>query len=242
MTTLAGRRITARAWPHGAGGVDAVESLQSARVPRWLPVSAALLPTVLISAWLVADAVQPPSYSPVRQTVSVLSGHAGTDRWIVTAALYIVGISYVVTAAGFAALPTAPRVAMVIAGSAAIGVASFPEPAQGTSRAHAVCTGIGAITIAAWPALVARHDALLRAVGPGRSVVAMLVSAALFFWTVIETRDGTALGLAERVSSAAQSTWPLVVVLAVRRAQRSTKPGQSPALAPTAALDRQHDH
>jgi hypothetical protein len=43
---------------------------------------------LLIGGWVVADELQPVSYSPVRQTLGVLAGHAGTDRWIMTMALF----------------------------------------------------------------------------------------------------------------------------------------------------------
>jgi hypothetical protein len=55
-------------------------------VPWWAVVSAGLSPVLATGGWLIADAVQPTSYSPIRKTVSVLAGHAGTDRWIVTGA------------------------------------------------------------------------------------------------------------------------------------------------------------
>lgn len=237
MTTVAGRRVIGRVSLRSAVRRDHADSLAAFHPSRWVLVSAASLPVVLVAAWLVADAVQPATYSPVRQTVSVLAGHAGTDRWIVTTALYVVGLAYIATAVGLTALPVVPRVALVIAGAAAIGVASFPQPAEGTSRSHAVCTGIGAVTIALWPALVARHEALLRAIGPRRSVLAMIGSALLFVWTAVETRNGGALGLAERASSAAQSCWPFVVVLALRRAHSE---GQRTGPA-RAALNRQND-
>jgi hypothetical protein len=53
-------------------------------VPWWAVVSAGLSPVLATGGWLIADAVQPASYSPIRKTVSVLAGHAGTDRWIMT--------------------------------------------------------------------------------------------------------------------------------------------------------------
>jgi hypothetical membrane protein len=180
--------------------------------------SAAVLPTVLTAAWLVADSVQPPSYSPLRQTVSTLSGYAGTDRWLVTSALYVIGIGYLVTAAGLSVLTREARAGLVVAGVAAIGIASFPEPVHGTDSAHAVFTAIGAVTIAIWPALADRHPSVRAALGRRTSIVAIGVSIALFGWTAIETHAGDALGLAERLSSAVQACWPLVVVLALRRA------------------------
>src|ERR1700689_5832713 len=69
-------------------------------VPGWTLVSAGLSPVLATGGWLVADAVQPASYSPPRKTVSVLAGHAGTDRWIMTGALFPVGGCPVATALG----------------------------------------------------------------------------------------------------------------------------------------------
>ena len=191
-------------------------------VALWALVCAATLPTVLTAAWLVAGALQPPSYSPVKQTVSVLSGYAGNDRWIVTAALYVVGAGYLAAAVGMNFLHRASRIGLGVAGVAAVGVASFPEPAQGTSGAHAVCTGIGALTITVWPALASRQESVRDAVGRTATLVAMIVSTSLFVWTVGQTQHGTALGLAERTSAGLQACWPFVVALALRRRPTAT--------------------
>jgi hypothetical protein len=80
-------------------------------IAAWVPVGAALPPTLLALAWLIGDAVQPTSYSPIRQTVSVLAGHAGTDRWIVTGALSVIGACHLATAAGLRALTLRPGLA-----------------------------------------------------------------------------------------------------------------------------------
>lgn len=210
MTTAAGRRTRAVPW-----STTRVESAAAMPVPWWALTSSAVLPTLLVTAWVVAGARQAPTYSPIRQTVSVLSGDAATDRWIVTAGLYVVGIAYLVTALGLRALAAAPRAALVVAGLAAIGVASFPEPVRGTSPVHVLCTGIGAITIAVWPALAAQQESVLAAVGVRTTVVAIAVSVALFIWMAIEARHGPMLGLAERVGSGLQSCWPFVVAMAL---------------------------
>src|SRR5882672_9277581 len=69
-------------------------------VPGWAMASAALSPAVMMGGWLAAEALQPPSYSPVRSTISGLAGLGGTDRWIMTSCLLLVGACYFVTAAG----------------------------------------------------------------------------------------------------------------------------------------------
>ena len=66
--------------------------------------------------WLIADAVQPASYSPIRKTVSVLAGHAGTDRWIMTGALFLVGGCQLVTAVGLAGTGVPARILLAVAG------------------------------------------------------------------------------------------------------------------------------
>jgi hypothetical protein len=60
-------------------------------VTQWATVSAGLAPVLLLGGWVAAGAFQPVSYSPIRQTLSVLASDARTDRWIMTAALFLVG-------------------------------------------------------------------------------------------------------------------------------------------------------
>ena len=62
----------------------------SPAVHPWAVVSAALSPVLLTGGYLVAGALQPASYSPVRKTISVMAGQAGTDRWIMTGGLFLV--------------------------------------------------------------------------------------------------------------------------------------------------------
>lgn len=217
MTTATGRRRPGRIvlpWS-GAGESTAPHTLP--RVAPWALLSSAAVPIVLAAAWLVADTVQPASYSPMRQTVSVLSGDAASQRWIVTIALYAVGAGYLVTALGMRDLAAAARNGLLVAGISAIGVAAFPVPVHGTSRPHAVFVVVGAVAIAAWPALAARQASVRAAVGARLSAVAIVVSAALFLWTAVEVRGGSLLGLAERTSSGLQVAWPFVVALTVRR-------------------------
>src|ERR1700744_2456522 len=87
-------------------------SRREGAVGRWVLTPTGLLPFVLITAWLIGDAVQPASYSPIRQTVSVLAGYAGTDRWIVTGALYLEGICYLLAAAGLTAIGRSARIGL----------------------------------------------------------------------------------------------------------------------------------
>src|ERR1700722_15256584 len=90
-------------------------------VPGWTVASAALSPVVMVGGWLAADALQPPSYSPVRSTVSGLSGLGGAARWVMTSALILVGACYFVTAAGLPGVRGPARVVLMVAGLSSIG-------------------------------------------------------------------------------------------------------------------------
>jgi uncharacterized protein DUF998 len=127
------------------------------RVPGWAVASAALSPVLLTAGWLVAGALQPASYDPIRQTVSVLAGHAGTDRWIMTGTLFLVGGCHLVTAGGLAGVRVTARVLLIVAGMASIGIAASPEPVVGSTPQHMAWIALGAVTITVWPAFVARR-------------------------------------------------------------------------------------
>ena len=194
------------------------------RPARWcVLLCSGLTPVLLTGAWLIADALQPPSYSPIRQTVSVMSGYGGTDRWIVTTALWVIGACYFVTAAGMTTLRRPARIGLVVAGASSFGIAACPEPVHGTTLQHAVFTGIGALAIAVWPALVTRRDRSLSAlVGIRASTVMVVIFVALLGWFGLEAFRGGAVGLAERVASSIEICWPFVVAVALGDARASS--------------------
>jgi hypothetical membrane protein len=181
-------------------------------------ISAILSPVLATGGWLLADTVQPASYSPVRSTVSVLAGHAGTDRWIMTGALFLVGVCELVTAAGLAGVRVPARVLLVVAGLSSIGIAVNPEPAGGSTPPHLAWTALGAVTIAVWPAFVTRHAPSRPMIlnSHGRAVVTA-VFLAMLGWLIIETQGGSDLGLAERLFLSTETCWPFVVTIALRQ-------------------------
>jgi hypothetical membrane protein len=199
------------AWP--------VRSSPAAR--QWAIISAGLAPILLTGAYLIAGIFQPASYSPVRQTISVMAGQAGTDRWIMTGGIFLTGCCYLVTAAGLTGARASARALLVVAGLAGIGIAASPEPAGGATPRHLAWTVLGAVTTAVWPAFAARRASprpLIQSVYGTAAVTAVFV--ALLGWLLIETRDGTVLGLAERLTSSIQTCWPFIIALALRRTRR----------------------
>ena len=211
-----GRRLPVpAAWP--------VRSSPAAR--RWAIISAGLAPVLLTGAYLIAGILQPASYSPVRKTISVMAGQAGTDRWVMTGGIVLTGGCYLVTAAGLTGVRAPARALLIVAGMAGIGIAASPESARGTTPRHLAWTVLGAVTIAVWPAFAARRVSprpLILGVCACAAVTAIFV--ALLGWVFIETRDGSVLGLAERLTSSVQTCWPFVVAVALRRTRRP-RPG-----------------
>jgi Protein of unknown function (DUF998) len=188
-------------------------------VAGWAVGTALLAPVVLVGGWLIADALQPASYSPMRQTMSVLAGHSGTDRWVMTAALLAVGTCQIATGAGLTGVGMPARVLLILTGLSTVGIAATPEPATGPTSRHLVFAVGCVVTTAVWPVLVARR-------GPAQSWIlsvcgcaaVTVVFAGLSCWLLIAARDGGGdLGMVERLTSAVQGLFPLVVALALRQ-------------------------
>jgi hypothetical membrane protein len=212
----AGRRLPMpAAWP--------VRSSPAGR--QWAIISAALAPVLLTGGYLVAGALQPASYNPMRTTISAMAGQAGTDRWIMTGGILLTGGCYLVTAAGLTGVRASARALLLVAGLAGIGIAASPEPASGPTPRHLAWTVLGAVTIAVWPAFAAPRTSprplILSSYG---SAAVTAVFVALLGWLFTETRDGSVLGLAERLTSSIQTCWPFIVAVALRRTRRP-RPG-----------------
>ena len=190
-------------------------------VPGWTVVTAALCPVLLVGGWLVSGTVQPASYSPLQQTMSALAGQPGTDRWIMTGALVLVGATQLATAAGLTGIGLPARLLLLVTGLCTIGVAGSPEVVAGPSKVHLAFAVSCVLTTAIWPLFVAR-----RAPAPSWSVsisgcaAVTTFYAALSGWLLFATFGGGDLGLAERVTSTALGLFPLVVILGLRHAAK----------------------
>ena len=205
------RLMIPAAWP--------VRSSRTAH--QWAIISAALSPVLLTGGYLVAGALQSASYNPMRTTISVMAGQAGTDRWIVTCALFLVGGCDLITAVGLTGIRIPARILLIVTGMAGIGIAASPEPANGSSPQHLAWTALGAVTLAVWPAFAARRAAprpLILSIGSSAAVTTLFL--VLLGWLVIQTQGGADLGLAERLTTSAETCWPFVVAVALRDSVR----------------------
>jgi Protein of unknown function (DUF998) len=188
-------------------------------VAGWTVTTALLAPVVLVGGWLVAGALQPESYSPMRQTMSVLAGQSGTDRWVMTAALVLVGGCQIATGAGLTGVGRPARILLIVTGVSTLGIAASPEPATGPTPVHLAFAVSCAATTAVWPVLVARRATrswILSVYGCG---TVTLLYAGLSGWLLIAAQGGSGdLGFLERLTSGLQGLFPLVVALTLGQA------------------------
>ena len=189
-------------------------------VPGWAVGTALLAPLVLVGGWLIAGALQPVSYSPMRQTISALAAYSGADRWVMTTALVLVGCCQIATGAGLTAVRVPARVLLILTGLSTLGIADTPEPVGGPTSRHLAFAVSCVVTTMVWPVLVARRSPkqswILSAYGCATVTV---LFAGLSCWLLIAARDGSGdLGMVERLTSAVQGLFPLFVALALRQA------------------------
>jgi hypothetical membrane protein len=218
---------SAEAWPADRPGL-----LRAGRaVPGWVVGTALLGPAVLVGGWLIAGALQPASYSPMRQTISELAGQSGNDRWLMTSALLLVGSCQIATGAGLTAVRLTARVLLILTGLSTLGIAATPEPAGGPTTRHLAFAVSCVVTTAVWPVVVARrrhaHAWILSVYGCA-TVTALF--AALSLWLLVAAREGSGdLGMVERLTSGAQGLFPLVVALALRQTAEAAGDGRQRA-------------
>jgi len=104
-------------------------------VPGWAVGTALLAPVVLVGGWLTAGALQPASYGPMHQTISALAGQSGTDRWVMTTALLLVGGCQIATGAGLTAVRMPARIlpAVTLTGRRTVSRSARPSSARRTA-------------------------------------------------------------------------------------------------------------
>ena len=168
-------------------------------------VSATAAPVALIGGWTLAATRQPEAYDSTRDTISALAAHGADDRWLMTAALAVVGGCHVVTAYGFEEAAPLGRVLLGLGGVATGLVAVFAEP----SEAHFPVATASFVLLAVWPAASGVPT-------PRAGWVAAGAMSALLAWFGTEL-GGERVGFVERVAAAAESLWPLAAVALTAR-------------------------
>jgi hypothetical protein len=221
---------------YAAPGPDSATGEPGRPVAGWAVGTALLAPAVLVGGWLIAGALQSAAYSPMRQTMSVLAGYSGTDRWVMTAALVLTGGCQIATGAGLTGVRLPARILLILTGLCTLGIAASPEPAAGPTSRHLAFAVSCVVTTAVWPVLVARRaPAQPWILGACGCATVTLAFAGLSCWLLVAARYGGGdLGMVERLTSAVQGLFPLVVALALRRNARQTITGGADLRSPRA--------
>ena len=194
-------------------------------VPWWGLVSSAAAPVLMVAGWTVAAGLQPRSFDPVAQPVSVLAAPGAADRWVMTLTFVVVGLCYVVTALALQPARTLGRLILIVGAVAGMLVAVNPEhPGDPYPWPHIICASIGLAGVATWPAGAWRRGpAVPWGLRPAMAAAAVVVLLALVAWFAVELVTGSGqTGLAERFAGAAQALWPLTAVLS-----REVAPGRA---------------
>jgi hypothetical membrane protein len=184
-------------------------------IPWWAVAAASAAPVLLIGGFLLATAVQPASYDPVRDTISDLAASGATDSWVMTSALAGLGVCYLLVALGLKHAARVGRLLLAGGGLATLSIATFRTPVHGYSLAHELAVIAAVMTCCTWPAFASQrtHSALL--LQRPASVAADAVLLGLAAWYALESH-GALLGLAERCAAAAPALWLLAVVVTTR--------------------------
>ncbi|MFM9370399.1 DUF998 domain-containing protein [Streptomyces sp. Da 82-17] len=205
-------------------------------LPWWAVVSSACAPLFLVGGWAVAAVLEGPGYDPATETISVLAADGAAGRGVLTVALVALGVCHVVTAYGLRLAATPGRVALGCGGLAVIGMALAPVPRSGGSLTHGWVVGVGFALMAVWPVLAASASASANTDASARgravpwalrlsvSLVVCLSMGAGALWFLGELHRHGADGVAERVLTAVQTVWPLVVVLSCLRREPPARP------------------
>jgi hypothetical protein len=197
-------------------------------------VSSAAAPVLMVAGWTVAAGLQPHSFNPVAQPVSVLAAPGAADRWVMTLTFLVVGACDVVTGLALRPARAPGRLILIAAAVAGILVAANPEqPGTSFPLPHMIWAAAGCAALVAWPAGAWRRGpAVPWGLRPAVTAAVVTVLVVLLAWFAAELiTSGGQAGLAERVFGAAQALWPLVVVVSCRRAARTgTRPGPVPHL------------
>jgi hypothetical membrane protein len=185
-------------------------------VPWWALLSSGCAPVVLIIGWALAASWQPAGYDPMVQSISALAAQGAVDPWLMTGALYLLGVCHLATALGLRTAAPAGRLALACGGVASLLVALCPEPGDGgTSLRHLTSTGVGFTVLALWPVLGAvRRRAVTWALRPATGYTVTALMAAGAAWFLLDLHGHGDAGFVERVLTGAQSIWPLIVVTA----------------------------
>lgn len=186
--------------------------------------SSLLAAALLVLAWWYAVSLQP-GFDPVRRPLSDLTAANAPNRWVLTAALILIGACHVITARGLRAADPAGRWLLGLGGISLAMLALIPNRTVGNYYlVHVYWSALTFGFLALWPTAGSRFGAhlpwtLRLPVG----LTASFVTGGLILLTALGiVTESDTLGVRETALYAWTTLWPLVVVAGTRRS-RSTR-------------------
>jgi hypothetical membrane protein len=167
-------------------------------------------------------------FDAVSRSISSLAAQGMPYRWLITSALLGVGFCNIVTGLALRPAAEAGRILLILGGVCSMLIAAYPQHSHSGSPAHEAFSVASVVLMTIWPVAAIRREADTPYCLRSRvTYVAVLVNLGLLAWFTVELFNGPLLGLAERMVTADQATWPLAVVLSVFVASaRSAQPAE----------------
>jgi hypothetical membrane protein len=185
-------------------------------VSWWGVASSVLAPLLLVGGWTAAADLQPVPFDAVSRSISALAAQGMPYRWLITSALLGVGICNFVTGLALRPAAEAGRLLLLLGGVCSMLIAAYPQHSHSGSPEHEAFSVVGVVLMTIWPvAAIRREPDAPYCLRPRVTYVAVLVNLGLLAWFTVELFNGPLLGLAERLVTVDQATWPLAVVLSV---------------------------
>jgi hypothetical membrane protein len=191
------------------------------QMPWWGVVSSVLAPVLLIGGWTATADLQPVPFNSISRSISALAAQGMPYRWLITVALLGVGACHVATGLALRPAAEAGRVMLIFGGLSGMLIAANPQHSHTGSLLHEIFSVTGAVLMTLWPVAAMRQDPRAPlALRPPAAWAYGLITLGMLLWFTAELFNGSELGLAERVITADQSLWPLIVVVSVLVARR----------------------
>ena len=192
----------------------------------WALIAATLGPLQNVAGWSISGSLWE-GYDPIAKTISDLAADDSPVQWIQSSFFLFGALLTFIGAWNARALALPGRIALFLAGLAAIGYTVFTTPSQTSySDAHRIFATAAFVLFSAWPLLAMRFDRRyhwsLRPIGAISATVVLGLTTLWFLLTWLEPGQPI-VGLSERVIAVMQVIWLSFVIWAQWLNQRTTK-------------------
>jgi hypothetical membrane protein len=190
---------------------------------RLLALGGVIGPLAFIGCWAVAGAVTA-GYSAVDDAISDLAAVGASTRVAMTTGFLVFGVGLIAFGMGLRMVLAGPAwIAAVVTGAGTIGVAATPLGGWSGDAAHAVCAGIGYLSLVALPLLAAAPFAANGRRGWARASVSVAVVSGA---CLVASTLGPAHGFWQRAGLTVGDAWIVTVAVLILAGQDAITAGR----------------